>query len=297
MGTHPFQRQWFASPFVCVPFCALAGRSMAGARFVNAAVSYDVLEDFTPVSTIETAPFVLVANPALQALDLKAFITHARAHPGRLTFGTIGAGQTPWWAAHLFKCMAGIQAVEVTYKEFGSAMSDLIGGRLDYFVAPLVGAIGVRDKVRLLAVTSDRSALLPDVPAIAEAGLPSYDMPAWRSIMGPAGLPPTVVAALNQAIQAIQEALAVPDLRKRYQDWLQKKKGDEKRGRKKRGRTPFLFEKRGRTPFLFNLQRYRNCGREPDRKGKRPLFSAQWFWLQWFASPFMPSTTPMAAAS
>ena len=68
----------------------LAGGSMAGARFVNAAVSYDVLKDFTPISTIETAPFALVANPALPALDLKAFITHARANPGRLSFGTSG---------------------------------------------------------------------------------------------------------------------------------------------------------------------------------------------------------------
>lgn len=191
----------------------LAGGSMAGARFVNAAVAYDVLSDFTPISTIETAPFVLVANPALPAKDLKAFITHARANPGRITFGTTGTGQTPWWAAHLFNSMAGIQALEVPYKDFGSAMTDLIGGRLDYFVAPLAGAIGVRDKARLLAVTSDRSALLPDVPSIAEAGLPGYDMPAWRSIMGPAGLPPAVVATLNQAIQ---EALAAPDLRERY---------------------------------------------------------------------------------
>ena len=87
-------------------------------------------------------------------------------------------------------------------------------GRLDYFVTALVSALAAKDKLRVLAVTSaERSAMLPDVPSMAEAGLPGYDMPAWRSIMGPAGMPPEVVATLNKAIQ---QALASPDLRERF---------------------------------------------------------------------------------
>jgi tripartite-type tricarboxylate transporter receptor subunit TctC len=192
----------------------LAGGSMAGARFVNAAVTYDVLKDFTPISTVETSPFALVASPALPAKDLKEFIAFAKSRPGKLSFGTIGAGQVPWWAVFLFNHMAGVNAVDITYKGTSEAMTDVMTGRLDYFVAPLVGALAAKDKLRVLAVTSaERSAMLPDVPSMAEAGLPGYDMPAWRSIMGPAGMPPEVVAILNKAIQ---QALASPDLRDRY---------------------------------------------------------------------------------
>ena len=215
----------------------LAGGSMAGARFVNAAVTYDVLKDFTPVSLIETSPFALVASPTLPAKDLREFIALARSRPGKLSFGTIGAGQIPWWAVFLFNSMAGVDAVDVQYKDTAAAVTDVMTGRLDYFVAPLVGALGAKDKLRVLGVTSAaRSDLLPDVPSVAEAGLPGYDMPAWRSIMGPAGMPADVVAILNKAIQ---QALASPDLRarfaragsvpmgstpeqlrKRYEDWM-----------------------------------------------------------------------------
>jgi tripartite-type tricarboxylate transporter receptor subunit TctC len=192
----------------------LAGGSMAGARFVNAAATYDLLRDFTPISVIETSPFALVVNPALPVRNVKEFIAHARANPGKLTYGTIGAGQIPWWAVFQFNHMAGVNAVEVTYKTPAEATTDIIAGRVDYFVSALVGALGAKDKLRVLAVTSaERSAMLPDVPSMAEAGLPGYDMPAWRSIMGPAGLPPEVVAILNKAIQ---QALASPDLRERF---------------------------------------------------------------------------------
>ena len=192
----------------------LAGGSMAGARFVNAAATYDLMRDFTPISVIETSPFALVASPTLPAKDLKEFIALAKSQPGKLSFGTIGAGQIPWWAVFLFNHMAGVNAVDVTYKDTAAATTEVVAGRLDYFVTALVTALATKDKLRVLAVTSaERSAMLPDVPTMAEAGLPGYDMPAWRSIMGPAGMPPEVVAILNKAIQ---QALASPDLRDRY---------------------------------------------------------------------------------
>lgn len=192
----------------------LAGGSMAGAKFVNAQATYDVIRDFTQISTFESSPFALVASPALPAKDLNEFIAYARANPGKLSFGTIGAGQLPWWAVHQFNSMAGIKAVDVTYRDTAAATTDVMTGRLDYFISPLVGALGAKDKLRVLGVTSaQRSAMMPDVPAIAEAGLAGYDMPAWRSIMGPAGVPPAVVSVLNKAIQ---EAIAAPDLRDRF---------------------------------------------------------------------------------
>lgn len=191
----------------------LAGGSMAGARFVNANATYDLMKDFTPISTIESSPFALVVNPALPVKSLKDFIEYARERPGKLTYATIGAGQIPYWAVLLLNGRAGIQAVEVAYKNIGDAMTDVIAGRTDYFISPLVTAAGMTDRLRILGVTSAaRSNLLPDVPSIAET-LPGYDMPAWRGVMGPAGLSSEVVSVLNREIQ---RALASPELRERY---------------------------------------------------------------------------------
>jgi tripartite-type tricarboxylate transporter receptor subunit TctC len=110
--------------------------------------------------------------------------------------------------------MAKIRAVEVPYKSLGDAMTDVIAGRVDYWFAPLSMTVGVKEKLKVLGVTSaERSEVLPEVPAIAEAGLPGYALPAWRSIMGPAGMKPDVVEILNQAIAL---SLASPDLRERF---------------------------------------------------------------------------------
>ena len=192
----------------------LAGGSMAGAKYVNANMGYDLLRDFTPVSLLETSPFALIANPVLPAKTVQELVSYGRANPGKLTYATLGAGQIPYWGVVLFNSMAGIQAVEVQYKGPADAMLDIIAGRVDYFVAPVVSALGGKDKARVLGVTSQaRSALLPDVPAIAEAGLPGYDMPAWRSIMGPAGMSANVVQVLNRGIVRAVES---PDMRERF---------------------------------------------------------------------------------
>jgi tripartite-type tricarboxylate transporter receptor subunit TctC len=192
----------------------LAGGSMAGARYVNANMGYDLLRDFTPVSLLETSPFVLVVNPALPARTLSEFVALARSRPGKMNFGTLGAGQIPYWSVMLFNSMAGIEAVEIQYKAPADALADIITGRIDYYFSPAVGAVGAREKVRVLGVTTrERSQMLPDVPTMAEAGLAAYEMPAWRSIMGPAGMPRDVVQILNKAIA---RSLQSPDLRERF---------------------------------------------------------------------------------
>lgn len=185
----------------------VAGASMAGARFVNAAVKYDVLRDFTPVSLVETSPFVMLVHPTVPARTAKEYIALARRQPGKMTFATLGPGQIPYWGAHLFNSMAGIQALEVPYKAFGEVISDLVGGRVDYFFAPSPTAIGLKEKLRPLAVTTiTRSAVLPDIPTLAESGLPGYDMPAWRGIMGPAGMHEDIVRSLNAALVRVLAA-------------------------------------------------------------------------------------------
>jgi tripartite-type tricarboxylate transporter receptor subunit TctC len=215
----------------------LAGGSMAGARYVNANMGYDLLRDFTPISLIETAPFALVVNPSLPARNVKEFIALARSRPGKLTYGTIGAGQIPYWSMALFNSMAGIDTVEIQYKSGSDAVVDVIAGRIDYFFPPVVGALTSKDKLRVLAVTTIvRSEMLPEVPTMAEAGLPGYEMPAWRSIMGPAGMRPEVIDILNRAIAkslaaadlrdrfakagSMPMASSPAELRKRYEDWM-----------------------------------------------------------------------------
>ncbi|HKA45765.1 MAG TPA: tripartite tricarboxylate transporter substrate-binding protein [Burkholderiales bacterium] len=192
----------------------LAGGSMAGARYVNAQVTYDVLRDFTPISLVETSQMVMVVHPSVPAKNLKEYIALARSQPGKMTYATIGAGQIPYWSAILFNNMARVHAVEAVYKASGEAMIDVIAGRIDYFFTPLVAAVASKDKLRILGVTSARrTPALPEVPTIAEAALPGYDMPAWRSIMGPAGIRGEIVASLNAAIA---KALAMPDLREKF---------------------------------------------------------------------------------
>ncbi|HZM45262.1 MAG TPA: tripartite tricarboxylate transporter substrate-binding protein [Burkholderiales bacterium] len=192
----------------------LAGGSMAGARYVNAQVTYDVLRDFTAVSLVETSPFAMVVHPSVPAKNLKEYIALARSQPGRMTYGTAGAGQGPFWSALLFNSMARVQAVEVVYKTIGEGVFDVMGGRIDYFFSPFALAVGNKAKLRVLAVTTlTRSPALPDVPTVAEAALPGYDMPTWRSIMGPAGMRRETVATLNAAIG---RALAMPDIREKF---------------------------------------------------------------------------------
>ena len=146
--------------------------------------------------------------------SVNEFVAHARANPGKLTFGTLGAGQIPYWSVALFNSMTGVNAVEVQYKSVPDAITDILAGRLDYSFVPVVNVVGNREKLRALAVTTRlRAEMLPDVPTMAEAALPTYEMPAWRSIMGPAGMNAETVRILNQAIA---KSLAAPDLRERF---------------------------------------------------------------------------------
>jgi tripartite-type tricarboxylate transporter receptor subunit TctC len=190
----------------------LAGGSMAGARLINANVTYDVLRDFTPVSLLETSPFFMVVHPTVPAKNLKEYIALARARPGNMTFATLG-GQMPYWNAMLFNSMARIKAVEVPYKSLADAGIDVVAGRIDYYFAPSAQYAANQARLRALGVTSPvRSAMFPNVPTIAEAALPEYDLPAWRSIMGPAGVRRDIVDSLNAAIR---RALATPDVREK----------------------------------------------------------------------------------
>ncbi len=194
----------------------LAGGSMAGMRYVNANVNYDVLSDFTPISRVITTQFVMLVHPAVPARDLKAYIGLARAQAGKMSYAVPGAGQIPYWSAVLFNTMAQIRAVEVSYKTGSAgALPDVMAGRVDYIFTALPIALTQGARLRALAVTgASRSRLLPRVPTIAEAALPGYEMPGWASIMGPAGLPKDIVESLNHAIR---QTLGTPDINQRME--------------------------------------------------------------------------------
>lgn len=192
----------------------LAGGSMAGARYANAQVTYDVLKDFTPISQVVTSEFALAVNPNLPVRSVKELIAYARANPGKVTYGSIGAGQMPYWNLMLFNSLSGVDTVQVPYKASPEVITDMIGGRVDYYITGLASFLPVKDKVRILAVTTaNRSHTAPEVPTMAEAALPGYDMPSWSSIMGPAGMQAEHVAILNKAIV---QALGMPEVRERF---------------------------------------------------------------------------------
>jgi len=192
----------------------LAGGSMAGARYANAQVTYDLLRDFTPVSLLLTSEFALAVNPALPVRDVKELIVYAKKNPGKVTYGTIGAGQMPYWNLMLFNSLTGINVVEVPYKATPEVLTDIVAGRVDYYITGLASMLPLKDKLRILAVTTrNRSQAAPEVPTMAEAALPGYDMPSWSGIMGPAKMQPEHVAILNKAIA---QALAMPDVRDRF---------------------------------------------------------------------------------
>ena len=214
----------------------LAGGSMAGTRLVNANATYDVLRDFSPVSQLEISPFVLVIHPSVPAKNLKEYIALARGPNAKINFATLG-GQMPYWNAMHFNSMARIKATEIPYKILSDAVVDVIAGRVDYFIAPSAQYVANKDRLRALGITAaKRSPAFPEIPSIAEAGVPGYDLPAWRSIMGPAGVRRDIVDSLNGAIR---RTLAMPEIRekmlgvgsepmpgspeelsKRYADWI-----------------------------------------------------------------------------
>jgi len=182
---------------------------------INPAISklpYDPLADFTPVALVALAPNMLVVNPGVPAKSVKELIALAKQQPGKLRYASAGTGSAPHMSGELFNHMAGTSMVHVPYKGSGPAMNDVIAGHLELTFASLPAGLphGKSGAVRMLGVTgAKRASLLPELPTIAESGLPGFDTDQWYGVLGPKGLPANVVATLNRAIAA---ALESPDL-------------------------------------------------------------------------------------
>ena len=176
---------------------------------------YDAQKDFAPVSLIAIVPTVLVVPPALPINSAKDLIALAKAKPGALNYGSVGNGSGNHLVTEVFANAAGVQMVHVPYKSAGAFMTDLAAGRLTFAFAtiPAAHAFIANGRVRAVAVSSvKRSSTLPDVPTVAESGLPGFDVNTWLGALMPRGTPAAIVNRFNAAIQS---ALQVPEVRER----------------------------------------------------------------------------------
>ena len=167
---------------------------------------YDTLADLVPVALVARVPSVLVVHPSVPAKNTKELIALAKSRPGQLNYGTGGNATTAHVSAALRASMTGIQMTHVPYKGAPVALLDLLGGRLDLMVDQILSSLGYisNGRLRPLAVTpSKRTALLPDVPTLAESGVPGYEFTAWWMIAAPAKTPPQIVERLNAELQKI----------------------------------------------------------------------------------------------
>jgi tripartite-type tricarboxylate transporter receptor subunit TctC len=172
------------------------------------------VNDFTPITQLTAAGFLLVVNPAAPANDLRQFIDWTKRAATPLNFGSAGLGTGGHLAGELYKQMTGVKAQHIPYKGTGPSLVDLIGGRYDFSFAGLQGAQPqVRaGKLRAIAVsTPKRLAAMPEVPAVAEA-LPGFEVVGWYGVIGPAGMPAPLVKRLHAELT---RALTLPDVRER----------------------------------------------------------------------------------
>jgi tripartite-type tricarboxylate transporter receptor subunit TctC len=189
---------------------------LAVAPHFQAKPPFDTFKDFESIALIVTSPYVVVVNPSLPAKTLAEFNALARAKPGTINFGSSGAGGAPHLSGELYKRMAGIDIVHVPYKGLAPALTDLIGGQIQASFADvnLVLKNIEAGKLRALAVTgSKRFNVLPDVPTVAEAGVPGYRAETWYGLSAPAGTPPAIISRLYTEVR---KAVDSPELQKQF---------------------------------------------------------------------------------
>ena len=180
-------------------------------------LGYQFSRDFAPISQLTSGPLVVVVNPALPAKTIGELIALAKADPGKLNFASSGNGQSTHLAAELFNSMAGTQIKHVPYKGSAPALADTIGGQTQLMFDTMLSAMPhVRaGKLRALAVTSaKRSPAAPELPTVAEAGLPGFEAIAWNGLLAPAGTPRDVLAKVGAELRT---AMDQPEVRERFE--------------------------------------------------------------------------------
>jgi tripartite-type tricarboxylate transporter receptor subunit TctC len=180
-----------------------------------AKLPYDPARAFTPIGVLALYPNMLVVTPSFAPKSVKELVDLAKAKPGTIAFASSGNGSAQHLAGELFKQKAGVDLQHIPYKGGGPAMNDVMGGQVPVFFANVASGLGhvKGGKLRAMALTgAKRIAALPDVPTMAEAGVPGYEVYEWNGIFAPAGTPAPVVAKLAEAVQ---KAMASPEVRER----------------------------------------------------------------------------------
>jgi tripartite-type tricarboxylate transporter receptor subunit TctC len=191
--------------------------NMAINQAVSGKMPFNVLTDLEPITITLNSQNLLAVRTTMPANNIKELIAYAKANPGKINFGSSGIG-SPWLAVEILKSLAGVEMVHVPYKGDGPAIVDLIGGQIDIYATNIsaVDAHHRAGKIRGLAVTSrKRSASLPDIPTMEEAGVPGYELEGWFGFLAPAGTPRPIIEKLHAAMVKI---VAMPDVQKSMLD-------------------------------------------------------------------------------
>jgi tripartite-type tricarboxylate transporter receptor subunit TctC len=186
-------------------------------RTLYSQLNYDFIKDFKPVGLVATIPNILVVNPKVPVKTVQEYIAYAKQHPGKLTCASSGSGSSIHLSCELFKMETGTDILHVPYRGSGPAVADLLGGQVDSMFDNLPSSLPhvQAGKLRAIGVTSpQRLPSTPDVPTLAESGLPGFDVESWFGLVAPAGTPAPVIARLNEALN---QALASPALQASYQ--------------------------------------------------------------------------------
>ena len=194
----------------------------AGTHGINVSLyrklNWHPVKDFAPVSLTAMVPNIMVVNNSLPVKNVKEFIAHVKANPGKLSYGSPGNGSTAHLSMELFKSMTGVNLVHIPYKGSAGVLTDVMGGQIAVTIdnmPPYVPQVRA-GKIRALAVsTAKRSSAMPDVPTIAEAGVTGYEAGAWFGLLAPAGTPKAIVAQLSAESARI---LKLPDVSKRISE-------------------------------------------------------------------------------
>ena len=182
---------------------------------VTRKLPYDSVKDFAGIGLIGNSAYMLVVGPSLQVKTVKEFVALAKARPGQLNYAFTGHGNATHVAGELFKVLSGIDMVAINYKGGGPALTDVIGGHVSAFFSGVSsGSPHVRaGKLRALGVTTiKRSTALPDVPTIAEAGVPGFEVDGWYGLLAPVATPPAIIARLNRDLAQV---LSAPEMKER----------------------------------------------------------------------------------
>src|SRR5215471_381296 len=192
----------------------MGNTALVVAPYLYTKLPFDPLADFVPISLVNSAPLLLVVHPSVPAQSVGELLAYAKARPGQLNYGSGGVGTTPYLATELLKSMTGIDVVHVPYKGGAPALADLVAGQLSFMIENVPGTLPLvkSGKLRALAITSaQRSPLVPELPTIAEAGVPGYEMTGWNGIFLPRGVPEDIGTKLHAAFSAVLRAKPVQE--------------------------------------------------------------------------------------